>query len=148
MSIHDEGIPALLQARTTPPGQHIVLYDGYCRFCRAAAQKLARLARPDAVQMVDFQAPAVLERFPGISHSACMQAMHLVTPDGRIFLGAEAVVRALATRPLCRWFAYLYYLPRLRRLLDSLYAFLAARRYRLMGRAGACESGTCSLHGR
>jgi predicted DCC family thiol-disulfide oxidoreductase YuxK len=135
--------------RTAPPGKQVVLYDGSCRFCSAAARRLAALVRPGAVEMVDFQAPGALDRFPGVSHAACMQAMHLVTPDGRVYRGAEAAVRALATRRFPGWLAYLYYLPGLRQLLDRLYAFLAAHRYRLMGRTGGaaeCDSGTCSLH--
>jgi predicted DCC family thiol-disulfide oxidoreductase YuxK len=140
--------PWLLPDRTTPPGVHVVLYDGSCRFCLMAAKKLAALACPGSVQMTNFQAPGALDRFPGVSHVACMQAMHLVTPDGRLYRGAEAAVRALATRRFPGWFAYLYYLPGLKQVLDHTYAFLAARRYRLMGRAGEreCASRTCSLH--
>jgi predicted DCC family thiol-disulfide oxidoreductase YuxK len=137
-----------LPDHTAPPGRYVVLYDGACRFCSAAAQRLAALARPGAVEMVNFQAPGALDRFPGVSHAACMQAMHLVTPDGRLYRGAEAGVRALATRWFPGWFAYVYYLPGLRQLFDRLYAFVAAHRYRLMGKtaAGECDGGTCALH--
>src|SRR5438552_7170727 len=37
-------------ARTTPPGKHVVLYDGHCKFCTAGAQKLRALARPGAIE--------------------------------------------------------------------------------------------------
>jgi len=80
-----------------------------------------------------------------------MQAMHLVTPDGRVYKGFEGAVRAVATRPVLGWIAYAYYLPGLRQMIDWLYAFIAARRYRLFRRSGTtseCESGTCKLHGR
>jgi predicted DCC family thiol-disulfide oxidoreductase YuxK len=79
-----------------------------------------------------------------------MKAMHLVTPDGRVFLGAEAIVQALATRPLFAWAAPVYYLPGLRQLLNGLYAFIAANRYRFWGKSassGECESGACRIHG-
>jgi predicted DCC family thiol-disulfide oxidoreductase YuxK len=137
-----------LPERTAPPGRYVVLYDGACRFCSAAAQRLAALARRGTVEMVNFQSPGALDRFPGVSHAACMQAMHLVTPDGRLYRGAEAGVRALATRRFPGWLAYAYYLPGLRQLFDRLYAFVAARRYRLMGRTAAaeCDGGTCALH--
>ena len=141
--------PEPLPNRTAPPGKYIVLYDGACRFCAAAAGKLAALARRGSVEMVDFQQAGALARFPGVSHAACMQAMHLVTPDGRLYRGAEAAVRALGTRRIPGWLAYVYYLPGVKQLLDRLYVLLARRRYRLMGRtsgAAACESGTCSLH--
>jgi predicted DCC family thiol-disulfide oxidoreductase YuxK len=72
-----------------------------------------------------------------------MQAMHLVTPEGKIFRGVEAAVHAVATRPILGKVAYLYYLPGLRGICDRLYAWIAAHRYQL---AGDCPSGTCSLH--
>jgi predicted DCC family thiol-disulfide oxidoreductase YuxK len=101
------------------------------------------------VEMVDFQQPGALERFPGLTHEACLQAMQLVTPDGRIFSGFEAGVQALATRPVLGRLVSLYYLPGLRRLLDRVYRIVAANRYRIMGRAlarGGCPGGSCALH--
>jgi predicted DCC family thiol-disulfide oxidoreductase YuxK len=138
-------------SRTTPPGTHVVLYDGMCVFCTAQVKKLLKLARPGAVQALDFQDPAVLARFPGITHEACMKAMQLVTPDGYVFRGFEAAVRAVATRPVLGKLAYLYYVPGVRQLCDAAYAWIAARRYRLMGKAvqrGECAAGTCALHAR
>jgi predicted DCC family thiol-disulfide oxidoreductase YuxK len=80
-----------------------------------------------------------------------MQAMHLVMPDGRVYRGFEAAVRAVATRPVIGRIAYLYYLPGLRQLCDLIYSFIAKYRYRLLGKAvakGECASGTCALHAR
>jgi predicted DCC family thiol-disulfide oxidoreductase YuxK len=138
-----------IQGHTTPPGRHVVFYDGHCKFCDAASRRLLRLARRGAVERVDFQAPGALDAYPGLTHEACMRQMYLVTPDGRIYGGFEAAVRALATRPVLGLVAYLYYIPGLRQLLDLLYRLIAAHRYRLLGRAvaaGECEGGTCALH--
>jgi protein-S-isoprenylcysteine O-methyltransferase Ste14/predicted DCC family thiol-disulfide oxidoreductase YuxK len=141
--------PPVAPEHTTPPGVHVVLYDGRCRFCTKQSRNLVRLARPGALEARDFQAPGVLDRFPGLSHEACMRAMHLVCPDGRVFAGFEAAVRAVATRPVVGRVAYLYYVPGLRLALDVLYGLVARYRYLLLGKAvaaGACEGGTCSLH--
>src|SRR5205807_2308440 len=94
--------------RTTPPGKYIVLYDGLCPFCTRQSKRLTRLARPGLVEVVNFQEPDVLETFPGLTYESCMKAMHLVTPDGRVFRGAEAIVQALATRRLLAWIAPVY----------------------------------------
>jgi protein-S-isoprenylcysteine O-methyltransferase Ste14/predicted DCC family thiol-disulfide oxidoreductase YuxK len=141
--------PPIATERTRPPGRNVVLYDGFCKFCTAGAKQLAALARPGAVELVSFQDPGVLDRFPGISHDACMQQMYLVTADGRTFGGFEAAVRAVATRPVIGWIAYGYYLPGVRLLFDLIYALIAANRYRLMGKAvaaGDCDGGTCAVH--
>jgi predicted DCC family thiol-disulfide oxidoreductase YuxK len=126
-----------------------VLYDGLCKFCTAGAHKLVRLARPGVIELVNFQEPGVLDRFPGVRLEACLRQMHLITPQGRVYGGFEAAVQAVATRPVVGWLAYIYYLPGLRQLIDVLYALIAANRYRIMGKAvaaGECAGGTCALH--
>src|SRR5207237_6676068 len=95
--------------RTTAPGKYIVLYDGHCKLCTRGARQVTALARANTVELVSFQDPGVLERFPGLTYEACMQAMYLVAPDGRLFRGFEAAVRAVATRPVLGVFAYVYY---------------------------------------
>jgi len=55
---------------TAPPGRHVVLYDGHCRFRTAALQRLARVARRGAVERIDFQVPGALDPFPGVTHGA------------------------------------------------------------------------------
>lgn len=135
--------------QTAPRDRYAVLYDGDCRFCSAQMRKLLALARPGAVEAINFQEPGVLARFPGLTHEACMMAMHLVTPDGRVYRGFEAAVRAVATRPVVGRLAYAYYLPGLKQLLNAAYRWVAARRYRIMGKtvaAGECAGGTCALH--
>jgi len=86
----------------------VVLYDGHCKLCTRGARKLVALARPGAVEAVSFQEPGVLDRFPGLTHEACMEAMVFVAPDGRRFRGFEAAVRAVATRPMLRILAFAY----------------------------------------
>jgi len=135
--------------RSPASARYAILYDGHCRFCTAGAGKLASWMRRGSVELVDFQQPGALARFPGLSYEACMERMYLVAPDGRVFGGAEAVARAVATLPVVGWVAFLYHVPGLRQLLDRLYRLIAANRYRIMGRAvaaGECEDGTCALH--
>jgi predicted DCC family thiol-disulfide oxidoreductase YuxK len=136
-------------ARTTPPGKYVLIYDGLCKFCTAGSRHFVRWMGPVEVELLDFQRPGALDRFPGLTHDDCMKAMQLVTPDGRLYHGFEAAVRAFATRRVVGRLAYAYYLPGLRQLLDWLYARVAANRYRIMGKAvaaGECEGGTCALH--
>lgn len=127
------------------PTRPVVLYDGHCRFCSGQMKNLLRLARPGAIAAVDFQAEGALERFEGLSWEACMEAMHLVQPDGRVFRGMEAAVRAVLTRPILGAVAWLYYLPGVRQALDALYRRIAERRYAIAGRQ-VCEGDACAVH--
>lgn len=124
-----------------------MLYDGHCRFCVMGSRRLQRVAGADHVELVDFQAPGALARFPQVSFEQCQEAMQMVTADGRVYSGAEAVARALELRGfLGLW--RLYYLPGLRALVDAAYAWIAARRYRILGRTDVCETGACGVHPR
>src|ERR1700687_1204529 len=134
--------------QTTPPANYVILYDGLCRFCSRQSRRLIFLARPGVIEAVNFQEAGALDRFPGITHDACMRAIHLVEPDGSVYRGFEAVVRAIATRPLFRWLAARYYLPGLRQILNGLYVFFAANRYRFWGKplsSDECSGGTFHL---
>jgi len=128
----------------------VVLYDGHCRFCKAQMKNLLAVARPGSIEPISFHDEGVLDRYPQLSYEQCMEAMHLVTPDGRVFRGMEAAARAVTTRPLLGLFAWLYYVPGIRQLLDALYRWIAARRYRIAGREiaahGGCDNGACAVH--
>jgi len=128
-------------------GLDLLLYDGDCRFCRASAGRLLRLAGPK-LRLVSLHEPGLLEAL-AISREAAMQAMHLVTPEGRVFRGLEAAVQALRHRSILGVLAKAYYLPGLRQLGDLGYRLVARYRYALMGRAvaaGECDGGSCQLH--
>jgi predicted DCC family thiol-disulfide oxidoreductase YuxK len=128
-------------------GPMTVLYDGACRFCTSSAQSLRRWMGTDRVALADFQAPGVLEGYPSISRDACIKRMHVVMPNGRIFAGAEAFARMLATLRWVGWAAWVYYVPGLRQLANVTYDIIARNRYRLFGRTEDCEEGKCRLHG-
>ena len=129
------------------PAAMTVLYDGSCRFCTHSAHAIQRRFGRAHIALRDFQEPGVLEQYPSITHEAAMKRMHLVRGDGRIFPGAEAFARILATVPIVGWLAWLYYVPGIRQLADLGYALVAKYRYRLFGRTQECDGGTCHLHG-
>jgi predicted DCC family thiol-disulfide oxidoreductase YuxK len=100
------------------------------------------------VTFLDFNAPGVLEAFPGVTPEACRRGVQLIAPDGKVIAGAEAIARLLATRPLLSPLAAIYFVPGLRSLWDRAYALVARNRYRILGRVGSapCESNACLIH--
>jgi predicted DCC family thiol-disulfide oxidoreductase YuxK len=130
-------------------GSDLLLYDGECRFCQAASARLMRMAGPH-LRRVSLHEPGLLAAL-GLDHDAVMKAMHLVTPEGRVYLGLEALVQALRHRRVLGAVVKAYYIPGIRQLSDLGYRLVARYRYALMGRAvaaGQCDSGTCHLHAR
>jgi predicted DCC family thiol-disulfide oxidoreductase YuxK len=127
-------------------GVMTVLYDGDCRFCTRSARGIQRRFGRARVALANFQEPGALEAYPRVTHEAAMKKMHVVLADGRVFAGAEAFARVLASVPFVGWLAYLYYVPGLRQLADLAYSLVAKHRYRLFGRSETCDGGTCHLH--
>ncbi|MGE0789617.1 MAG: thiol-disulfide oxidoreductase DCC family protein [Sandaracinaceae bacterium] len=138
-------------ATDRPLERAVVLYDGHCVFCKSQMKNLVTLAKRHAFDALSFQDPGVLDRFEGLTYEECMEEMKLILPDGRVFGGMEAAVRAVTTRPVLGLLAWLYYVPGVRWLMDFAYRQIAKRRYRIAGKALAagdveCENGTCALH--
>ena len=122
-----------------------MLYDGNCRFCCAGARRLAKWARPGSLRMINFQEPEALKEFPGLDHATCMRQMLLLTPQGKTYAGAEAIVQALTTRGGITRLAFLYYLPGIRQLSNLLYWCVARIRYFILGKVDPCKDGTCRI---
>jgi predicted DCC family thiol-disulfide oxidoreductase YuxK len=106
-----------------------VLYDGACPFCRKQVARLLRLAGGEHLEALDLHDPSVATRYPLLDREDLLEAMHLVRPDGKVYSGFEAAVRALGGRPILGRLALLYYLPGIRQLCDRHYRRLAQQRY-------------------
>ena len=94
--------------------------------------------------MGSFQEASILARFPGLTHEECMKEIKLVTREGRILGGAEAIFYALSLNPLYRPLRWIYPLPLLKQIFDFGYRLIANNRYRIKPKD--CPSGTCTHH--
>ncbi len=90
-----------------------VLWDGQCGLCRAAADWVRRRDRGGRLAVVAWQQAPSPPMTPALE-AACRQAVQVVTRDGRVLAGAEAVVFVLGevgwrrsarllSRPPFRW---------------------------------------------
>jgi predicted DCC family thiol-disulfide oxidoreductase YuxK len=117
-----------------------LIYDGDCSTCRASALWLMRRAIAGGateLEIIPCRSPVRRERFPGVPEDACMAAMQLVLPDGRVLAGADAVPEILGRIPRWRWVRRVFDGPGVRPLARRGYAWIARRRMRL----------SCSLPG-
>jgi lipase maturation factor 1 len=76
-----------------PPFQPLVLYDGDCRFCQRWAERW-HLAFGGRLAIETSQSGH--GRFPEIPLVAYAEALQLVEPDGAVYAGAYAALRARA----------------------------------------------------
>ncbi len=110
----------------------VLIYDGDCAMCRASALWLMRRARvSDLLEVLPCRSGPRRARYPGISDEACMQAMQLVLPDGRVLAGADAVPELLRRLRGWRWVAAPFGLPPVLPVTRRLYAWVARNRLKL-----------------
>jgi predicted DCC family thiol-disulfide oxidoreductase YuxK len=133
------------QANPSSKAQAVLLFDGRCRLCRAQAERLERLGG-DRVRVRPLQ--EALRDYPQLNEADALREMKLVDSNGRVYGGAEALVRLVRHgHPSLGRLMLVYYLPGIRWLADRSYAWVARNRYRIWGRVeDACEDDACQIH--
>ena len=110
----------------------VLIYDAECPVCRAAADWVRRnAALPVTFEYLPCRSAETRSRFPAIAEAACLQAMHLVLPDGAIVAGEQALPEILRRTRRHRWAAVLFRLPGAGILSRLLYRSFARRRHRI-----------------
>lgn len=128
-----------------------VLYDGECSLCTASVNGLKRLDSAAELRFIPLQsmegndAPRI-PGLAGVGMEALYEKLHVADPAGRLFAGAEGVVRIMKTVPGLRWVGILYAIPGMGRLGDAVYRWIAKRRYDWFGRTETgCAGSSCKL---
>ena len=110
----------------------VLLYDAECPACRAAADWVRRNADvPGAIEFLPCRSRETRRRFPAIPESACLEAMHLVLPDGTILAGELALPGILRHTRRYRRAAILFRLPGAGIVSRLLYLSFARGRHRI-----------------
>ena len=126
---------------TRPAGR--VLFDGACPRCRASLA-LISAADPDRViEPLDLTAVDLGKIHPSLTREACMKAMHLVRPDGKVFVGYDAVVVLGRLLPIFWPAGVIGGLPGIRQAGRIVYQKVAGSRPRDI----ICNDDVCVIHG-
>jgi len=120
---------------------HRVLYDGQCEICQACVAWLRILDREDKTLPLPIS-PEILSTVDSrLKLDECLRQLHVVTPEGEILVGWDAVASlARLFRPtwiigtLGQWFPF-------RSIGRPLYGFVARNRYSL----SKCRGGACRI---
>jgi acetyl esterase len=119
----------------------VLVYDGQCRFCERCVGLVRRWDLAGRVGTVPFQDAAAWEGTPGLSRDALEQAMHLVSPAGRVFAGAAAASPLLKLLPGGWILAAPLALPGAGRIAAAAYRWVARHRHRLGCTSPVCHRG-------
>jgi predicted DCC family thiol-disulfide oxidoreductase YuxK len=104
---------------------------------------VARIARRDRSATFEFvaaQTKGVIERFPKLAEDDFNTGMRLITPDDAIHVGADAAYQIVRRLRYWHWIAWLYHVPGIHWLTQTVYAWIAAHRQSL---SRECDDGTC-----
>jgi predicted DCC family thiol-disulfide oxidoreductase YuxK len=107
-------------SETKPADVPVVLFDDQCDMCRRGVRTLERMCGGRATA-----AP-----LPPTADGSPPEEMKLVMPDGRVYGGAEAIVRALSLRRPWRYISWVYFLPGIRQMANAAYRLVARHRRR------------------
>lgn len=76
-----------------------ILYDADCGFCRWSTERILAWDRRGWLRPVALQDPEADELLPGMSEERKMGSWHLVTADGEVYSGGDAVPELLRLLP-------------------------------------------------
>ena len=114
----------------------VLIYDGDCEFCRRQIRLVERFDTRGRIEAVSFQAIDLAAY--GVTRDAAEQAMHVVSPTGRVWRGAGAARQVSKLLPSLRPLAWLFHVPGAMFVAERVYRWVAKRRHRF-----GCDSAGC-----
>lgn len=109
----------------------LVLYDGTCGLCRGSRRGLERLDWLKQFEWIPYQDAEVQRRAPGLDPNALAREMHVLSPQGRIYRGADALGVLFRRAPLLWPLGAIMWLPPVLWLARKLYPIIARNRLRI-----------------
>jgi glyoxylase-like metal-dependent hydrolase (beta-lactamase superfamily II)/predicted DCC family thiol-disulfide oxidoreductase YuxK len=138
---------SLAEIAITPGKEHAaipaysVLYDGQCEICQACVAWLKTLDRENKAVPLEISPEVLVMVDSRLRLDECLRELHVVTPEGEILVGWDAVASLARLFPpswivgrLGQWFPF-------RNVGRWLYGFVARNRYSL----SKCRGGACRV---
>lgn len=119
--------------------RYVALYDGDCGFCARWRDRMIARDPKGLVEWLSLHDPSVATRFPGIDRQDALRQMYVVAPDGSFHKGAQGWRELFRVLRGLSWAASLYRIPGVPFVMDRVYGYIAARRYRLSCAGSACR---------
>ncbi len=119
--------------------EYTVVFDGDCRVCTRFANALSTWDSSRTLEVVPFQMPGVIARYPWIPDRAYGEALQLVKRDGTTWQGAAAIEKILDVLPRGRIVSWIFRIPFARAVADRFYRWFARNRNHL-GCGAHCQA--------
>lgn len=104
-----------------------VYYDGVCKMCTGAMNAVENSSQGAKFERRDVTQGSLP---PGQNLDAALYNMHVVDETGRVYVGADGILRIIEEYPRWRWIAAVGKLPGVKHLIYGVYRVVAAHRRR------------------
>ncbi len=72
--------------------QTLVFYDGSCPMCVGVSGWLSRIDGKKQFRLEPYQKLDLLARYPELNFADCEREIHIITEEGKVLKGADAVI--------------------------------------------------------
>ena len=122
---------------------HIVLYDDECPLCTFQMKLLTWLDWCNVVTLLPLSDAQAVRVAPQLTREALLEAIHCVTPEGRVYRGARCLRFVGLRMPLLVPMALVLWVPGVIWIAEIIYQWVSRRRH-LLSRIFGCK-GACSI---
>jgi predicted DCC family thiol-disulfide oxidoreductase YuxK len=123
--------------------KHTVLYDDECSMCTFQMKVLSWLDWGDVLALTPLSDPHAQEIAPALRREDLQEAIHCVTPEGRIYRGARAIRFVGMRLPLLVPVALFLWIPGVILVAEVVYQWISRNRL-LFSRVFGCKDA-CAL---
>jgi len=127
--------------------QHVILYDGECPMCIFQMKVLSWLDWSHALALVPLSDPRAQEIAPQLTREDLLEAIHCVTPEGRIYRGARAIRFVGMRLPLLVPVALFLWIPGVIQIAEIVYQWVSRNRL-LFSKMFGCKDACAILPAR
>ena len=120
---------------------HYVLYDDECPLCTFQMKMLSWMDWRNALALLPLSDPKAAQIAPQLTREDLLEAIHCVTPEGRIYRGARALRFVGMRLPLMVPMALFLWIPGVIQIAEFAYQIISRNRLvlsKLFGCKGAC----------
>ena len=123
--------------------KHTVLYDDECSMCTFQMKVLSWLDWFGVLALTPLSDPKAKEVAPQLSQEQLEEAIHCVTPEGRVYRGARAIRFVGMRLPLLVPLALFMWLPGVIWIAEMIYTRVSRNRH-LLSRVFGCKDA-CAI---
>ena len=126
------------------PLRHFIFFDSDCPFCQLQINLLVKLDWLNKVEFVPLQDFKKTATGVNIDETDLNQAIHCITPQKKIFVGAKAIRFIGMRMPLLFPLSILLWVPGMMFIAEKIYQYISTNRYFLSRFIGCKE--VCSVN--